>query len=228
MREGSKLPSYLWPIITSAAVYLYNRTPKRMQQWKSPYERFYTHIAQQEGAVAEPRKPDQTHLRAYGCKAFAMTPTAQKREQRLQRFNPKAWIGYLVRYKSSNIFRVWVPATNKVISTRDVIFNEEEFFNGDLESLKDDLKDIQEGELVALLKKVTLSEAEPGDADDLEEADFAIPDQGDEPPGPQDTEDLGDEVVLDEIVVHGDIVDSEYIEDPMDRHEYTDEQMAQE
>lgn len=55
-------------------------------------------MAHREGVVVDRRKPDQTHLRAYGCKAYAMTTAAQKKQKRLQRLNPKAWIGFLIGY----------------------------------------------------------------------------------------------------------------------------------
>ncbi|KAI1507080.1 hypothetical protein Ptr86124_013971, partial [Pyrenophora tritici-repentis] len=35
---------------------------------------------------------------------------------------PRAHIGYLVGYDSSNIYRVWIPTLDRVIRTRDVIF----------------------------------------------------------------------------------------------------------
>jgi hypothetical protein len=148
MRTGAKLPSFLWVEIWRAAVYLYNRTPKYIYNWKTPYERFYTYFAFRDGVVVTERKPDQTHLRVYGCKAFAMTTDALKKKNRRQRLNPRGWIGYLVGYNSTNIYRVWNPLTNKVISTRDVIFNEKETFSGDVQHLKDDLKELNEEELI--------------------------------------------------------------------------------
>jgi hypothetical protein len=117
-----KLPTMLWREITRAAVYLYNRSPRCQNRWKSPYEIFYG------------RKPGQEHLKAYSCKAFAMTPQAQDKVHRLQRLNPRAWIGYLVGYASSNIYRIWVPQENKVISTRDVTFDERQTFDGSLDT----------------------------------------------------------------------------------------------
>ncbi|KAL9567430.1 hypothetical protein ACKAV7_008380 [Fusarium commune] len=148
MRIGAKLPSFLWVEIWRAAVYLYNRTPKYIYNWKTPYKRFYTYFAFRDGVVVTERKPDQTHLRVYGCKAFAMTTDALKKKNRRQRLNPRGWIGYLVGYNSTNIYRVWNPLTNKVISTRDVIFNEKETFSGDVQHLKDDLKELNEEELI--------------------------------------------------------------------------------
>jgi hypothetical protein len=142
----AKLPAALWREISKAGIYLYNRTPKYQYNWKTPYDRFHN------------KRPDQSHLRAYGCKAFAMTTDALKKVNRLQRFNPKAWIGYLIGYDSTNVYRVWNPVTNKVVRTRDVTFNEYETFNGDLETLKDDMLGIQLDELSKLLQECTIPE----------------------------------------------------------------------
>jgi len=158
MRMGSKLPTALWKEISKTAVYLLNRTPRYQYYWKTPYDQFYTFIAQRNSLPINHKRPDQSHLRAYGCKAFAMTTDALKKANRLQRFNPKAWIGYLVGYDSTNVYRVWNPVTNKVVRTRDVTFNENETFNGDLETLKDDMLKIQLDELSKLLQECTIPE----------------------------------------------------------------------
>jgi len=134
MRLSSKLPEDLWTEITRAAIYCANRVPRRRHDWRSPYEVFYTAVAQMEGAVVRGRKPQLGHLRAYGCKAYAMTDIAQLKKKRLQRFLPKAWIGYLVGYNATGIYRIWIPKLQKVISTRDVIFNEEELFDGKIDA----------------------------------------------------------------------------------------------
>ena len=125
MRLDANLPWEMWPEITRAAVYLYNRTPNYANRWRTPYEVFFTTVAFQNGTVTAPRKPNQTHLKAYGCKAFAMTDDTRRGKSRLQRLDPKAWIGYLVGYRSSNIWRIWVPSMGKVINTRDVVFDED-------------------------------------------------------------------------------------------------------
>jgi len=106
MRAGAKLPAELWPEISKAAVYLYNRTPRYNYNWKTPYDRFHTFVAHRDGSVVDDRKLNQAHLRAYGCKAFALTSDALKKSNRLQRLNLKAWIGYLVGYSSTNIYRI--------------------------------------------------------------------------------------------------------------------------
>jgi hypothetical protein len=118
MRITANLPHDLWREIISAAVYLKNRTPRESNGWKTPYEMFYS------------KQPYLSHLKAYGCRAYAMTSQAQLQQKKLRKLDPRAHIGYLVGYDSTNIFRVWVPHKGKVISTRDVIFDEDTFFDG--------------------------------------------------------------------------------------------------
>ena len=154
MREGAKLPAALWPEINRAAVYLLNRTPRYTYNWKSPYERFHTYLAYRDGVVVEHRKPRLAHLRVYGCKAYALTAEAQEKFKRKQRFNPKAWIGFLVGYDSTNNYRIWNPKLNKVISTRDVIFDEDSTFSGDVSQLKDDLLHVNVDELANELTRL--------------------------------------------------------------------------
>jgi hypothetical protein len=160
MRVGARLPEHLWVEIYRAAAYLYNRTPKYMHNWRTPYDRFHTYLAHRDGIVVEDRKPYQAHLRVYGCKAYAMTQEAQRHLQRRHKLNPRAWIGFLVGYESTNIYRIWNPQTGRIISTRDVIFNEDERFDGNINQLKDDLLHIGKQELIDLLKQVEEPEAD--------------------------------------------------------------------
>ncbi|RYP15656.1 hypothetical protein DL767_010301 [Monosporascus sp. MG133] len=162
MRSGAKLPSFLIVYILKAAVYLYNRTPKYALFWQSPYKVYYTYLAYRDGVAVLDRKPQQAHLQVYGCMAYAMTATAMKKEQRLQKLNPKAWIGFLVGYRSTNIYEIWNPLINKVIATRDVQFNERATFSGDIRDLKDDLLHVTEDELRKLLRQVELPDQAHG------------------------------------------------------------------
>jgi transposase InsO family protein len=120
------LPHHLWKEIVNTAVYLHNRTPKERLNWKSPYELYYTSC----GPQALAKKPQLAHLKAFGCRAYAMTPEAQLKKNRLRKLDPRAHIGYLVGYDSTNIYRIWIPEKGKVISTRDVIFDESLVFVG--------------------------------------------------------------------------------------------------
>jgi hypothetical protein len=131
MRLSGKLPHALWREIVSAAAYLYNRTPRYSLGWKSPYEVFQGYMMTSQG-VTGPRKPILHHLKAYGCKCYALIKSTGDPDypKKLQKLAPRAHIGYLVGYESTNIYRVWIPHKKKVISARDVIFDENEFFDG--------------------------------------------------------------------------------------------------
>jgi hypothetical protein len=72
-----------------------------------------------------------------------MTTDALKKANRLQRLNPKAWIGFPVGYDSSNIYRIWNPKLNKVFRTRDVMFNEGSIYDGDREAQQGGLEELQ-------------------------------------------------------------------------------------
>ena len=142
MRISANLPHGLWKEIVNAATYLHNRTPRESLGWRTPYEVFYSHAAKMTAKMTgtkEPieeviKKPQLSHLRAYGCRAYAMTADAQLKKNRLRKLDPRAHIGYLVGYDSTNIYRIWIPQQGKVISTRDVIFDENTFFDGKIES----------------------------------------------------------------------------------------------
>ncbi|HEY9845481.1 MAG TPA: hypothetical protein V6D03_04725, partial [Candidatus Caenarcaniphilales bacterium] len=156
MRLDANLSWELWPEVTRAAVYLYNRTPNYANNWKTPYEVFFTRVALNNGIVTSIRKPNLTHLKAYGCKAFAMTDDTHRGISRLQRLDPKAWIGYLVGYRSSNIFRIWIPSLAKVISTRDVVFDEQTIFSGKTEDLMENLMHNTLEEIATHVKTIEL------------------------------------------------------------------------
>ncbi len=57
MRTGARLPAYLWVELCRAVVYLYNRTPKYMYNWRTPYDRCHTYLAQRDEIVVEDRTP---------------------------------------------------------------------------------------------------------------------------------------------------------------------------
>jgi len=147
MRIGANLPHDLWDEIVNCAVYLRDRTPRESNGWESPYEKFHTFLAN--GRV---KKPQLAHLKAYGCRAYAMTSNAQLKKERLRKLDPRAHIGYLVGYDSTNIYRIWIPHKGVVISTRDVIFDETTFFDNKRTDFSDELI----AELDTLIEKIKL------------------------------------------------------------------------
>ena len=133
MRIGANLPTDLWPEAFMAAGYLNNRTPKRNLQWKTPFE------------ALTGERPQLSHLHPFGCRAYPLN----KHIPKTQKLDPRAFIGYLVGYDSTNIYRIWVPSKDKVVRTRDVLFDEEQFYDPELL----DLGHIEEiEEIVEILK----------------------------------------------------------------------------
>jgi len=64
-------------------------------------------------------------MHVYGYKTY----TLDKRVKKGDKLGPRATIGYLVGYDSTNIYRIWIPSLHKVIRTRDVTFDETSFYD---------------------------------------------------------------------------------------------------
>ena len=113
MRISSHLPADMWPEIYKTAGYVSNRTPRRGLQWRTPHEALFD------------KKPSLSHMHPYGCRAYPLRPKIPRKNK----LEPRAMIGYLVGYDSTNIFRIWVPSRGKVIRTRDVTFDHTRFYD---------------------------------------------------------------------------------------------------
>jgi len=88
----------LWPEIVRATVYLHNRTPNYRNRWKTPYELFLTYTGFHNGTATRAIKPNLSHLKAFGCKAFAMTDDTQLGKGKLMRLDAKAWVAIAREY----------------------------------------------------------------------------------------------------------------------------------
>ena len=82
--------------------------------------------------VISSRKPIFYHFKVYVYKVYIFIKSKDNPNKfgRLQKLVSRAYIGYLVGYKSTNIYKVWIFYKKKVMLARDVIFNEEVFFDG--------------------------------------------------------------------------------------------------
>ena len=103
-----------------------------------------------------------------------MTDDTKRGKSKLQRLDPKAWIGYLSGYRSMNIFRIWVPTMAKVITTRDVVFDEELIFTGDEKDIMDNLMHSTLEEIKAWIRTVELP---PGINNEQEETQSFLEDE---------------------------------------------------
>lgn len=89
------------------AVYLINRSSSRSID-KTSYEKWYGN------------KPDLSHLRVFGCAAYALDPHAKSKGK----MAPRSHKTNLVSYEANNQYRLYNPDKNSIIQLRDVIFNE--------------------------------------------------------------------------------------------------------
>lgn len=118
----ARLPEALWPDAIVTAVYLLNRTPTwttatdGSHVWTTPHERMLG------------KKPNIANLRVFGCRAYIRDPKVPQGRKGASR----GWIGYLVGYSASNIWRIWNPRRREVVEERDVTFNESLFYDPDL------------------------------------------------------------------------------------------------
>ena len=108
MLFNSGLPMVFWAEAISTACYLRNRTQTAGIKEATPYEVWYG------------RKPDLSHLRIFGCAAYALVRDFQRKK-----WDSKAqkmiFIGYS---RSAKGFRLYDPTSRRVFVRKDVIFNE--------------------------------------------------------------------------------------------------------
>ena len=97
----------------------------------------------QESIVIKEQKLQQAHLKVYSCKIYYMTTDTLKKINHLNQLKSRTWIDFLVRYNSTNIYQIWNSIFNKVIWTRDVIFNKKKIFDDDIKAAKLEFKKTQ-------------------------------------------------------------------------------------
>ncbi|KAK9358069.1 hypothetical protein V1504DRAFT_318059 [Lipomyces starkeyi] len=114
----SGLTQKLWPEALKHAARLSNLLPTRALNGETPVRMMEKCLYQN----SQPSKPDVSHLRIWGCKAWALV--SSERRARSEKFKPRSKPGYFVGTEAHNIFRIWMPDTEKVIRARDVTFVE--------------------------------------------------------------------------------------------------------
>ncbi|UYV63705.1 hypothetical protein LAZ67_2005372 [Cordylochernes scorpioides] len=98
----------LWAEAVNTATYVLNRTGPTQIEGKTPYELWFD------------KKPAVDHLRIFGTECFVHVPDEKRRK-----LDAKSEKGILVGYCSNKDgYRIWMPNSNKVVTSRDVIFKE--------------------------------------------------------------------------------------------------------
>ncbi len=190
LRLDANLPEELWPEIYRSAGYLINRSPTKQFDWVSPLERLhsYFHIRN--------AKPKVGHLRVYGCKVYILI----KNRLRLDKLDPKAYIGYLIGYDATNIYRVWLPESNRVISTRDVTFDESARYDPSAKQKDADLEVIETVQVPVVgshnwqIEQEDLTDEENEPEPSLTDRTTSLPSES-HPSGPYESEKLSESTI---------------------------------
>ena len=72
-----------------------------------------------------------------------MTTDILKKINCLNQLKFKAWIDFLMSYDLINVYQIWNSIFNKVIQTRNIIFDKKMIFNNDIEAARLEFKKIQ-------------------------------------------------------------------------------------
>jgi hypothetical protein len=101
------MPVVFWGEAVVTAVYILNRSPTKALEGRTLYEAWHG------------RKPAVSHLRVFGCLAFAKELGHVSKLD--DRSTPGVFIGYA---EGSKAYRILDPKTQRVRMARDVVFNE--------------------------------------------------------------------------------------------------------
>eukprot|EP00253_Pinus_taeda_P007140 PITA_07140 len=106
--SGVGLGQEFWVEAVDTTCYLVNRSPSSALEDKTPQE------------VWTGKKPSLSHLRVFGCDAYAHVPKV-KRTKLDSKYEKCIFIGYKDGLKG---YKVWNTVTRKVVYSRDVVFRE--------------------------------------------------------------------------------------------------------
>ena len=108
------LPNCYWAEAVATAAYVRNRTPSNaIKEHLTPYECWYN------------RKPNVSHLRVFGCTAYAHVPSSERKKLD-EKAEKLRFVGYS---KNSKGYRLFNEATRQLVTRRDVTFNETDFIS---------------------------------------------------------------------------------------------------
>ncbi|BET01095.1 Reverse transcriptase (RNA-dependent DNA polymerase) [Nesidiocoris tenuis] len=107
MHSHEEFPQALWAEMINTAAYILNRSGVSSIPNKSPHELWIGN------------KPNIKNLRIIGSVCYAHIPKQQRKKM-----SKKAVKGILIGYENNEGYRIWCKETNKLIRSRDVVFNE--------------------------------------------------------------------------------------------------------
>lgn len=114
MLYSANVHAKFWGEALHTAVYCLNRTGTRMLDGKTPFEKWHG------------IRPCVSHVRIFGADAFIFVPKELR-----TKLAPKSTRGIFMGYSQySKAYRIWVNSTQKIVESRDVLFDENSALNG--------------------------------------------------------------------------------------------------
>jgi len=110
----SGLPHKYWGSVITASIHVLNRLPQKRSAMKTPYEVFF-----------ERGQPDISYFRRIGCIGWVFIAEKARQNKLDARATRCTLVGYPSDSKGYNMLEL---STGKIITTRHVIFNEEETY----------------------------------------------------------------------------------------------------
>ncbi|KAL7290637.1 hypothetical protein TKK_0015399 [Trichogramma kaykai] len=127
----SGIPASMWVLAAEAATHVYNRTPHKSLNFKTPIS-----------VANENLKSHLLEIRRFGCLSYVRVPIAENK------FSERAIKAFLVGHTPTG-YLLWHPQTNKFINSRHVKFNEKLVYKD-----KTGNRDTQENEAESVEKLV--------------------------------------------------------------------------
>ncbi len=79
-----------------------------------------------------------------------MITDALKKINYLNYLKSRIWINYLVSYDLINVYQIWNSVFNKIIQTRNIIFDEKMFFDENIKAARLEFKKTQTAQNMSL------------------------------------------------------------------------------
>jgi hypothetical protein len=133
MLSEKKIPKTFWLEVVNWTIYVLNRCPTNIVKDMTP-EEVWTRV-----------KPSVEHFRVFGCVTHVHIPDARR-----TKLENKSMCCVLLRVnEESKGYRLYDPATKKIVTSRDIIFEEKKHQDWDIsykEQLQMNLEWGEEGE----------------------------------------------------------------------------------
>jgi len=113
MMEGRGVLKCFWAEVVATVVYLLNISPTKAAFNQTPYEAW------------RGNKPKVSHLRVFGCIAYALinSPARRKLDEKCEKC---IFVGYSTQSKA---YKLYNPVSGKITVNRNVVFNEDASWN---------------------------------------------------------------------------------------------------